>query len=161
MGAYWWASSLADLYTEVGLIIIVIILVAVVALFLLLRGRFGALFWHSGNMQIGMEIEPNGQIDAYSLKNFGSLKQVNSGPKKGQIIIPRPRSTYRSPGSPAVSIIAGRGVGQAVPPILAEYLRHARGEWATWTGSKPPKAITDVNSMYIAYAEAKSKAETE
>ena len=159
-GQFLFACDQADLFVMVGLIIVIVVLVVILAVFLYLRGYFGALFYHSDKLQIALQFENEGAITGQVVKDFGALKRVTSGPNKGELIIPRANSAFRSPKTPTIYAVLGRGIGLATNPYVAEYVRRMGGGWPEWSGTKPPGKPKDLRQMYQMYADWKAKNES-
>jgi hypothetical protein len=157
---FFFACNTTDLVIMVGLIIILLVMVIVFAIFLYLRGKFGGLFYHSDKLQIALQFENEGAITGHVLKDFGALKMVTSGPEKGSFIIPRPNSAFKSPNTPTILPVLGRGIGLATNPFVAEYVRRIGGAWPKWSGQPPPKKPRDLRQLYQMYAEWKAGAES-
>lgn len=151
-GAFFWACSTTDFFVQLILIIIVIALVVFFVIFLYLRGEFGALFYHSDKLHIGLEVQPEGLIIGYVLKTFGAVYRISSGPRKGHIVIPRRNATFKGPRTPATSIVLGKGVGLAVNPYVAAYIDRLGG-WPEWSGTPPPERPRDLRQFYLMFAK--------
>jgi hypothetical protein len=154
-----WSASIDDFFLELGLIFVIVAMLVVFIIQLILRGKWGKIFFHSERLQTGIEFQHEGGLDVFTMKDFGALKTIKMGPKEGQIVIPRQGGTFKGPESPILSIILGRGIGVAINPFLAEYVRRMGGAWPEWSGAKPPKSAKDLPAFYLMYAEWKAQGE--
>lgn len=159
MVSYFGFASFDDLIVAIVLIFAVVIVAMGWGLYVFLNGKWGRNFWHSAKLQITEMFEMEGSVEPHIIKNFGSMKIITGGDMKGQFIIPRAHSTFKSPDSPLLSISLGRGISHQLNPYVAEYLRKMGGKWPEWSGPAPPKNAKDVMQMYAMYAEWKAGAE--
>lgn len=158
-GHFFWSCSTTDFFIELGLIIVIISCIVMLCLFMYLRSKWGGIFYHSQNSNIGMEFQHEGEVTAFHLKNFGAMKVVTTGEKKDTLIIPRMGASFKSKDSPIMSIILGRGLGLQVNPFLSPYIERLGGAWPEWSGTPPPAKPKDLRQFYTMFAEWKAKGE--
>jgi hypothetical protein len=154
-----WACNTIDLFTEVGLAIVLIALIVMFGIYLALRGPFGKMFYHADKLRISLVIDAEGSVDAVNSERFGSIERIKSGKDKDLMIIPRPNSTFKAPGTPLMSVVLGRGKGISTNPYLADYIERMGGAWPVWSGAPPPAKPQDLNAFYLMYANWKAQGE--
>ena len=151
--------NFGDAIITIVLAMMAIVLVLILFLFVYFRGDWGKTFYHSDKSQVGVQVEQEGDVQAYHMRDFGALKRVVSGKLKGAFVLPRAGAAFKSAKAPLFSIVLGGGLGMAANPFLAAYVERLGGKWPEWSGSPPPGKPRDLDQFYLMYAKWKARGE--